>query len=234
MRDIGLEADPWQAQVLRSTSDRIAILAPRQVGKSAVVACLALHTALYRDGSLIVIASRSEDQSVELFRKMVEAYDRLDQPVRAIRRLVSEIELDNGSRILALPNNPETVRCYSSVALLILDEASRVPDALIVSVFPMITASRGRLVVLSTPAGRQGFFYQEWSNPYARWERISARADMCPRFDPAFLAELRSQIGETAYRQEMECEFLRSDGQVFSLEVVDDAFDSDLPAIHDF
>src|SRR5262249_6117583 len=155
-------------------------------------------------------------------------------PVHITRRLVSEVQFSNGSRILALPNNPDTVRGYSSVSLLVVDEASRVPDALIVSVLPMITASRGRLVLLSTPAGQQGFFYQEFTNPHARWERVVARADQCPRFDRQFLRELRSQIGETAYRQEMECEFLRSDGQVFALELVDDAFDSDLTAIQGF
>jgi hypothetical protein len=234
MRDAGYVADPWQEKVLRSSSSRLLILAPRQVGKSLTCACLALHTAIYQPGSLTLIASRSEDQSIELFRKMIVLYNELGRPVPPTRQLLSEIELANGSRVEALPNNDETVRSRSSVSLLILDEASRIPDKLIIAVMPMVLASQGRIIALSTPSGQKGFFYEQFVNPHARWEHHVAKVSECPRFDPVDLAEQRQLLGELGYRQEMECEFLQSEHQVFSTSSIDDAFDSELEAIQGF
>src|SRR6185369_6360406 len=98
------------------------------------------------------------------------------------------------SRIIALPENERTIRGYSGAALLVVDEASRVSDALYASVRPMLAVSRGRLVVLSTPFGKRGFFFEEWSSDRA-WERIRITADQCPRISPEFLEEERLALG---------------------------------------
>src|SRR6516162_8859294 len=57
MVDLGMAPDPWQKNILRSTSDRLLILAARQTGKSTVVAVFALWTLLYRPGSLVLISA---------------------------------------------------------------------------------------------------------------------------------------------------------------------------------
>src|SRR3954467_1862520 len=63
-----LSADPWQTELLRRPSDRVLILASRQVGKSLTAAALALREALLTAGALVLILSRSQRQSSELFR----------------------------------------------------------------------------------------------------------------------------------------------------------------------
>ncbi len=73
------------------------------------------------------------------------------------------LRLENGSRIVSLPGTEGTVRGFSGVALLIVDEASRVDDALYHAVRPMLAVSHGKLVLLSTPWGKRGFFYREWA-----------------------------------------------------------------------
>lgn len=40
------------------------------------------------------------------------------------------LELQNGSRIISLPGKEQTVRGFSGVRLLAIDEAARVPDEL--------------------------------------------------------------------------------------------------------
>src|SRR5438105_15000407 len=77
----GLQPDPWQAELLRSTAPRILLNCCRQAGKSTTVAALALHTVLFQPGSLVLILSRSQRQSGELFRKVVEFYETLGEPV---------------------------------------------------------------------------------------------------------------------------------------------------------
>jgi hypothetical protein len=186
---------------------------------------------LYFPESVVILISRSQDQSDELFGKVMKLYDNLGRPVSAKRELVSEIVLTNDSRIVALPNNPETVRGYSDVSLLIIDEASRVPQSVMVATMPMIMASQGDVMMLSTPAGRSNYSYEQWLDPDGNWEKIMAKAAECPRFDPEMLSQLRHDMGPTMAAQEFDCEFLRDDQQVFSQESIDAAFASDLPAI---
>lgn len=223
MHDCGYRPDPWQAQVLRNSSDRIALLCPRQTGKSQVTAVKALHHALIRSKALVLLVSRSQDQSDNLFRKIIECYNACGRPVPPIRERASSIMFENLSEIVALPNNPRTIRSWSSCTLLIIDEAAQVEPAIITAVLPMILATSGDVCMLSTPFGQTGFFYDEFANPNARWDRFRVRIEDCPRFDPAIVAELRRILGPLA-PQELDCEFLRSPYQVFPIDSINNAF----------
>ena len=203
MRDAGMEPDPWQARVLRSQSDRIMICCPRQSGKSEVTAFKALHHAMTVDDSLTLLVSRSQEQADGLFRKITSAYDKLGQPMETVRRMADRISFKNRSMIVALPNNPETVRFWSAPTLLILDEASRVSQDMVTAVYPMILASRGSVLLLSTPAGRSNWFYDRWSDPHGRWEKFAVKAADVKRFDLS--RSSRKSAGSLA-----RCERLRS------------------------
>ncbi len=80
-----------------------------------------------------------------------------------------ELQLTNVSRIVCLPCREETIRGYSNVSLLVIDEAARVPDDLYRAVRPMLAVSDGRLICLSTPYGKRGFFYDAWANGGDDW-----------------------------------------------------------------
>jgi hypothetical protein len=231
MRDAGFEPDDWQARVLRSSAPRLMLCCARQTGKSITTAAKSVWRATFVPGSLVLLISRSKYQSNELFMKVRRIHDALGRPGGIARELVSEIWLKNDSRIIALPNNPETVRGYSDCALLVLDEASRIPHSIIIATQPMILASRGDIIMLSTPAGQGNFFYEQWSDVHSPWERIIARASDCPRFDPKQLAQMRHDFGPAMAAQEFDCEFLRDDQQVFSTDSIDAMFDTDEEAI---
>ena len=104
---------------------------------------------------------------------------------------------------MALPGTEKTVRSYSGVRLLVVDEASRVDDALYGSVRPMLAVSQGRLVALTTPWGKRGWFYRAWSEGGADWERHRVPATDCPRISPAFLEEERRSgaVTEQEYQE---------------------------------
>ncbi len=63
---------------------------------------------------------------------------------RRVQESQLKIELANGSRILCLPGEEATIRGFSP-NLLVIDEASRVPDDLYRAVRPMLAVSQGRL-----------------------------------------------------------------------------------------
>jgi hypothetical protein len=216
---VGIRPDLWQTQVLRSTSSRLILNCARQSGKSTVVALLVLHTALFQPGSLVLLLSPGERQSGEIFRKVMDAYRRIGRPVKALRENLLELELANGSRIIALPGQEHTVRGYSGAALLVVDEAARTADDLYRSVRPMLGVSHGRLALLSTPWGKRGFFYEEWQRR-DRWDAYEIPASMCPRISADFLDEEQATLGPWWYRQEYECEFSDVTDQLFGLDLV--------------
>jgi terminase large subunit-like protein len=223
----GMPPDAWQCAVLRSGAPRRLLNCCRQSGKSSVCACLALHQALYRPDSLILLLSPSLRQSQELFKKVQDVYRRLGQPAPLQAESALRYEFANGSRIIALPGTESNIRGYSSVDLLVIDEAARVQDELYYSVRPMVAVSRGNLVGLSTPFGRRGFFYAEWTEGQG-WERVCIPAQDCPRLSPAFLDEERRSLPPLFYQSEYECQFVDSIDQVFRTEDVLGAVSADV------
>jgi len=223
-RAVGVEPDPWQADVLRSRHTRMLLNCSRQSGKSTTTAIIALHQAVYVPGSLVLLLSPSLRQSSELFRKVAQAYTALGETVPSTSETTLRLELANGSRILSLPASEATIRGYSGVDLLVVDEAARVPTALIASVRPMLATSNGRLLTLSTPFGSRGWWYENWRSQ-DDWYRIEVPATMCPRIPASFLEEERRNMGEWWFNQEFLCQFLDAESAAFRSEDIEAAFD---------
>ncbi len=216
---LGFKADPWQAEVLDSTAKKTLLCCSRQSGKSSVSSILALHTALFRSGSLVLMVSPSLRQSSELFRKFLDCLDLLpDIPSRDEDTKLS-IKLDNNSRVVSLPGSEGTIRGYSAVDLLIIDEAARVVDDLYFAVKPMLAVSQGRLLALSTPFGQRGWFFNEFSDGVG-WKKHSIKATDCPRISKEFLDEERRSMPDAWFRAEYMCEFTEAVDSVFGFDQV--------------
>jgi hypothetical protein len=214
MRNLGLEPDPWQVEVLEGGHPRLLLNCCRQAGKSTVVALLGLTEAIFVPFTQVLLVSRSLRQSTELFRVVVDFHRGLGAPL-AERQTAEELLLENHSRIVCLPCREETIRGYANVSLLVIDEASRVPDDLYRAVRPMLAVSNGRLICLSTPYGKRGFFHEAWAKGGSDWHRIEVPADRIPRIRPEFLAQERRGLGESWYRQEYFCSFEALEGLVY-------------------
>src|SRR5436190_1385215 len=122
--------DPWQRDLLFSAAPAILLNCSRGAGKSRTTSALALHTALFHADSLVLLISRSQRQSGELFRYVKQGYTAIERPIKAVKETETQLEFNNGSRIVSLPGNEETIRSYQAVKLLVLDEAARIPDDL--------------------------------------------------------------------------------------------------------
>jgi hypothetical protein len=214
MRKLGLNPDPWQKEVLEGGHKQLLLNCCRQAGKSTVVAVLSIVEAVWVPETLVLLLSRSHRQSTELFRKVLDFHHDLGSLILA-RKTVDELELLNRSRIVCLPCAEETIRGYSNVSLLIVDEAARVPFDLFRAVGPMLAVSNGRMICLSTPYGKQGFFYDAWTRGGADWHRIEVPAQQITRLKPDFLASQRRLMGESWFRQEFGCSFEALEGLVY-------------------
>jgi hypothetical protein len=222
-----LTLDPWQKEVLRSNGKKILLNCSRQNGKSSVSALLALHTALYQPGSLVLMVSHSLRQSSELMVKFLGYLDSLEAMLTRSEDTKLSIKLDNGSRVVSLPGSEGTIRGYSAVTLLIIDEAARVVDDLYFAVKPMLAVSNGRLLALSTPFGKRGWFFDVYTNGQG-WQKHTIKATECPRISPEFLESERQSMPRAVFQSEYMCEFTETTDSVFGYDEVMGAISSDI------
>jgi hypothetical protein len=207
MRGAGLEPDSWQCEFLVEDHPRSLLLAARQSGKSQTVACKVLHKALTKPRTFVLLLSPSLRQSGELFReRLLPLWLAAGQPLKLKNPTQLELRLANGSRIISLPESEGTIRGFSGVTDLVIDEAARVADELYRTVRPMLAVRKGSLIALTTPFGQRGWFYEEWASQRS-WHRVKIVASECPRLDKDFLEQERASMGEVWCRQEYECQF---------------------------
>jgi hypothetical protein len=211
MRAAGMTPDPWQAAFLRSNAPRRLLLCSRQLGKSLVVACLAAWTLLFIPGALVLILCPSLRQSGETFKKLMRFLRAFDPAVPLDAETQLSVTLATGARCVCLPGSVENLVGFSAPRLVILDEAAYIPAEPYYAVRPMLAASEGAcLVALSTPNGKQGWFFDEWTSESGEWERTKAIATECPRIKPSFLEEERRSLGPRAFSQYHLAEFLEA------------------------
>jgi hypothetical protein len=241
---LSFQPDETQRQVLELNPHRLILNCNRQWGKSTVSAILLAHRAIFSPGSLSIIVSSSERQSAETLRKVAGFIQTAG--VHAGSDKVNRRSLlipGTGSRIIALPSSDATVRGFSKVSLLMIDEASRVPDPLYYALRPSLAVSQGDIVMVSTPFGKRGFFYSEFANSssaneqkprHQQWTRITVPASQCPRIPADFLDDERA-LGEEYFAQEYECQFIEDGRFLFTDADCRRLFKSDIEPlrIHD-
>jgi hypothetical protein len=236
---LGFDCDDIQAQFVNSEDSDIIINCTRQWGKTTTAGIKAAHKARFKAESEILVVSATQRQAAILEAKAqwaltraaqkfqpihgkeyeVMEYDPEDGP-QIVRRSVLSLELSNGSRIISTPASEDSIRGYSP-SMIIVDEDSRVPDALYDALRPMRAAHPCQLVLQSTPNGKRGHFFREWTGTDAAWTRFAVPADQCPRISAEFLARERTKMTSDAmYRQEYYCEFIDLAGSLFTQDMI--------------
>src|SRR5262249_14395899 len=193
----------WQQQFLGAPlGASIAVLTARQVGKSTVAAVGMAHSAIFKPGSLSVIACPTQEQSAETLRKV------RDMVLRAGAELSTDnkysLELTNRSRVLALSGNQEAIRGRTVDAWIIADEAAQLDPAIMAALHPMRTqCPDARFAMLSTAWTRTDPFWEVWAGNDPSWLLIEATIDVAPNLiAPAVLARAQQQLSEADYKRE--------------------------------
>ena len=213
-----LTLDPWQKELINSEGD-VVVVSGRQCGKSTGTSILAGETALRIPNSFIVIGAYVIDQAQLIFRKIHEYI--LAKAPRQIKGAVrlNFMELKNGSKIICRPigDTGAGMRGYSAT-MLIIDEAAFVPDRAWEAIEPIISVTKGRTILLSTPQGKARFFYKATINKNYKLLHVSARD--CPRHSKAFLDQKQSELSPIAFATEYLGEFIDDYNRKFSEEWV--------------
>jgi len=222
-RAAGFEPEPWQARFLASSAPRVVLNITRQGGKSQTASILAIHTVMFEPESMVLLLSPTLRQSTELFKKCLSVYRALGRPVPADSETALTLSLENGSRIVSLPGSEGSIRGYSNVRLLLEDESSRVPDDVHLAALPMV-GRHGRLILMSTPFGSRGHFYERFKHGGDRWERYEIPATESAQYTPERLQEAREDSGAWWFDQEYLVKFMDAQSAAFRTEDIARAF----------
>jgi hypothetical protein len=201
----GLAMTPteWQQTFLRSPRGAsILVLTARQVGKTTAAAWAIAHSMLFIPGSLSVIACPAQRQSAEAVRRIRVVLLQLGVTLKSDH--VYGLELENGSRVLALPGSDDSIRGLTVDGWIVADEAARLPEDLIAALRPMrARRPQARLAMLSTAWSRSDPFWTAWASDDPSFIRIKATADSNSElFAPGFLEQERRALGEHAFNRE--------------------------------
>jgi hypothetical protein len=218
---IEFNPDPIQRDLLSTPARRVILNCTRQWGKSSVASIKAILTALTTPQATIIAMSPSARQSGEFLNKAkhyLRAAGFAKLPTDGVNKM--SVLLPNRSRIIALPGVEATVRGFSAVDLLIIDEAAQVHDNHYHAAGPMLAVKNGALWLLSTPFGARGFFWKEWQLGGDSWRRVEIKATACPRISKEFLDSERRRLNGDWFRQEYLCEFVGFENSPFSPELL--------------
>ena len=253
IRSLGFHPYEWQEAVLRSPHKRKVINGARQAGKSTIVSAKPCHIAKYYPASVSLIVAATEQQAFYDMEKVKDFIAHDPQYPKVERDSDRLVTLANGSWIMVVPATEKAARGPSAPRLIMLDEASRIEDIVYRSgIIPMLTDNpQCELISISTPNGKDGFFFESFNNP--KWERYEVRSpwdviDIEFRLKPsAPEAEYRKQraeqgirgfysprhknleeqefnlgeMGPLMYRQEYDVQFVEPEDQVFSYDDIE-------------
>ena len=219
--------DDWQKEVIDTEGDLV-IRAGRQTGKSTVVAYKVAQFASNNPNTTTLVIAAAQRQSSELFEKVRgEIEGLIDQGAIKVdeRPTLTKIKLNNGSRIIVVPSGRTgwSIRCYT-VDLLVADEAAFIPDAVWVAVRPMLSVAKtqrgfGWQLLLSTPLGKRGYFYQCFKDP--DFQKFHIPATKCKRHSKEFLDKEKTRMTKNQFAQEYMAEFLDDYAQFFPTKLIE-------------
>jgi len=216
---LGVKPFSYQAELLLDENKRIVACMGRQTGKTTTIAMKAIYFADTNPNVTVLITSPSLRQSMIMFDRIatfVYSTPRLrNKIVRATRTL---IHFENGSRIIALPCSENLLRGYTA-QMVICDEASFMPEEVITQViFPMLSTTDGYAIFLSTPWGKDHFFYRAFVNPAYSVHKV--RSEQCPLIKREFLEEMKANMTREAYLMEYEAEFVEALNSYFPQDLI--------------
>ena len=211
---------PYQEKMVQTFNDERFVICkmPRQSGKSTTIISFLLHYILFNENVQCAVLANKLSTARELLGRLQLAYENLPKWMQqgVVVWNKGNIELENGSKILAAATSSSAVR-GSSFNIIFLDEFAHVPnniaDQFFTSVYPTISSGEStKVFIVSTPLGLN-MFYKMWidaeegRNSYVP---IEVHWTETPGRNEKWRNETLKNIGETQFTQEFEGEFIGS------------------------
>lgn len=218
--------DTWQKAVLEHQGN-ICMCAGRQVGKSTVIGMKAAQFAAERPNTVTLVIAASQKQAGWIFDKIKgELMVMEDKGKISFKEPPTKTKavLKNGAQIHCLPAGRMGYFIRGlTIDMLIADEAAYIPEEVWKAVVPMIAVSRkmrglGWIILLSTPFGKGGYFYNSFHDSDFRQFHVSS--EQCSRIPKDFLRKEQKRMTKMEYAQEYLGEFVDEWNQFFPTPLI--------------
>lgn len=213
----------YQQELIKSAQENrwVIALLSRQMGKTQTISMFLLWYAMFTEDQTVLIASKNNSHAMEIMDRIRFAYEELPHWLKAGCRYYNKhaIEFDNGSRIKSEATTEKTGRGLS-ISKLYLDELAfinpRIQENMWASLAPTLSTG-GSAIISSTPNGDTELFAQLWRGAntgansfkpsFFPWNRHPERGE-------EYLREMKGQLGEKKFQQEVLCHFISSDAML--------------------
>jgi len=211
---------PFQKEMIKAMAEnRFSIFCcGRQLGKSTCACIYLLWYALFNPTKTVAILANKQSTAASLIGDIKKAYAMLPAWMKpgVIKYDQLEIGFENDSRIFARATSADALR-GESVSLMLADEFAFVPQEIAedfwVSNFPTLSTG-GSVVVVSTPNGTAGKFYQLWTNAVtnkdSKWKHMKVSWESHPDRDAAWKEAQLQALGKIKFAQEHSVSFTGS------------------------
>lgn len=196
------------------------VLKSRQLGLSTLVAAYSVWMAIFqREKNILIIATKLAvaQNFIIKVKTMLRALPKWLMIPEITANNKQMIQFNHGSQIKAIPTSEDAGRS-EALSLLIVDEAAFVRnfDTIWTGIYPTISTG-GRVIILSTPNGAGGQYYQLYSQAEAglnEFNAIKIPWDEHPERDQEWFDKTTANMSKRQIAQEYLCDFAAS-GETF-------------------
>jgi phage terminase large subunit-like protein len=228
---------PFQDLILNDDSKLIALAVARQSGKSVSAVIKAFHHIFYNDNATVLVISKTLKQSTELIDKLRSLIN--NSPLKdSIKKKMGSVDnrsefslvnhgKDSISRIISVPAT-DAARGFTA-DLVIADEIAFWDNSVEMfneAILPTVSETGGKILMLSTPKGKIGVFYDAFTKD--NWSSYQFDWRICPHHTEENMRVYKDQVGEFAFRQEMEASFVANQSAYFREAEIKKATDSNI------
>ncbi len=213
--------DPWQKKVLECKGNLV-LRSGRQVGKSTIISIKVGEHALNKENQHIMVIAKTERQAHLIFSKILNYImfkDKNSIKKGKDRPTKSRLMLKNKTIIHCLPAGDTGYGIMGyTIDLLVADEAAFIPEEVWNSIIPTLTITRGKIILLSTPFIKEGYYYNCFNDP--SFTSFHMSAEDCPRKDQEFLDYQKSWMTKSQYAQMYLGQFIDELRQLYNEELI--------------
>lgn len=244
VRDVlGASPDPWQEDLLLAVAKgkrRISVRAGHGVGKTTGCSWVLVWHMVTRYPQKSVCTAPTAGQLYDaLFSEVKFWMNKLPEPIRDLFEVYAEKitlkaapEASFISARTSSADKPEALAgIHSEHVLLIVDEASAVPEQVYESAAGSMSGEHACTILIGNPTRNSGMFFQTHHKLKSDWHTIHVSCLDSKRVSNDFVEQIKATYGETsnAYRVRVLGEFSTSDDDtLIAAELVDSAMERDI------
>jgi len=201
------------------TSKRTALVLGRQSGKDFTISCLTIWLAITNKKEKLLLVSPAQRQSDMLYKRILTFVAEVPELYESVKRTTAEFTIfQNGSEIHSLPST-SYIRGYTEVTYVFVNEGAYAPDDVFGALMPMLAIKNGTMVIMGTPAGCQGYFWEAFNNP--EWATIQLPSNVNSYITDAWVEEQKKSMRPEEFRTEIEAQFSETMSNFFPPKVVE-------------